>query len=282
MNQTSNFKATALSDEILRTRAPSIYASGPMAGVSQKYAFVPTAEILTGLRALHWVPVEVEEQRIRLEARRGFQKHLIRLRQEAQMETLDEWNVELVVVNSHDAGCAYQLHAGIYRRICSNGLVIGGESFNAIRFRHSGCLTGEVVQASLRLVEAMPRIGERIARFRERILEPRESLALAEAALLPRYPTVAESPISPETLLQARRPEDEGDNLWLAVNRCQEGLLRGGLSDSHRDRRGKLRSVRPLRGIDSKVTVNKGLWSLAERLANGELLVVSEDVTITA
>ena len=282
MNQTSNFKATALSDETLRTRAPSIYASGPMMGVSNRYAFVPTAEILTGLRDLHWVPVEVEEQRIRQEARRGFQKHLIRLRLEAQMETLDEWNVELVVVNSHDAGCAYQLHAGIYRRICSNGLVIGGESFTAIRFRHSGCLTGEVVQASLRLVEAMPRIGERIARFRERILEPRESLALAEAALLLRYPTVAESPISPETLLQARRPEDEGDNLWLAVNRCQEGLLRGGLSDSHRDRRGKLRSVRPLRGIDSKVTVNKGLWSLAERLANGEPLVLPEDVTITA
>ena len=181
MNQTSNFKATALSDETLRTRAPSIFASGPMMGVSHRYAFVPTAEILTGLRDLHWVPVEVEEQRIRQEARRGFQKHLIRLRLEAQMETLDEWNVELVVVNSHDAGCAYQLHAGIYRRICSNGLVIGGESFNAIRFRHSGCLTGEVVQASLRLVEAMPKIGERIARFRERILEPRESLALAEA-----------------------------------------------------------------------------------------------------
>ena len=282
MNQTSNFKATALSDEILHTRAPSIFASGPMMGVSNRYAFVPTAEILTGLRDLHWVPVEVEEQRIRQEARRGFQKHLIRLRLEAQMETLDEWNVELVVVNSHDAGCAYQLHAGIYRRICSNGLVIGGESFNAIRFRHSGCLTGEVVQASLRLVEAMPRIGERIARFRERILEPRESLALAEAALLLRYPTVAESPISPETLLQARRPEDEGDDLWLAVNRCQEGLLRGGLSDSHRDRRGKLRSVRPLRGIDSKVTVNRRLWSLAERLANGEPLGQTVVVAVAA
>ncbi|HOC01481.1 MAG TPA: DUF932 domain-containing protein [Verrucomicrobiota bacterium] len=64
---------------------------------------MPTSEILTGLRDLNWVPVEVEEQRIRQEARRGFQKHLIRLRLESQMATLDEWNVELVVVNSHDA-----------------------------------------------------------------------------------------------------------------------------------------------------------------------------------
>lgn len=105
---------------------------------------------------------------------------------------------------------------------------------------------------------------------------------MAEAALLLRYPTVAESPISPETLLQARRPEDEGDNLWLAVNRCQEGLLRGGLSDGHRDRRGKLRSVRALRGIHSKVTVNRRLWSLAEQSADGKPLTVPESVAVAA
>ena len=282
MNETSNFKATALSDEALRTRAPSIFASGPMIGVSQKYTFVPTAEILTGLRDLNWVPVEVEEQRIRQEARRGFQKHLVRLRLESQMQTLDEWNVELVVVNSHDAGCAYQIHAGIYRRICSNGLVVAGDSFEAIRFRHSGLLTGEVVHASLRLVEAMPKIGERIQRFRERHLEPRESLTLAEQALLLRYPTVDESPIAPATLLQARRPEDEGDDLWLTMNRVQESLVRGGLSDDRRDRRGKLRSVRPLRGIDSKVSLNRGLWELAERLAEGRPLATAENVTVRA
>ena len=128
----------------------------------------------------------------------------------------------------------------------------------------------------------MPKIGERIQRFRERLLEPRESRALAEAALLLRYPSVAESPIAPETLLQARRAEDEGADLWHATNRLQENLVRGGLSDDRRDRRGRLRSVRALRGIDSKVTVNKGLWSLAERLANGEPLGQTTDVTVTA
>jgi len=66
-------------------------------------------------------------------------------------------------------------------------------------------------------------------------------LTLAQQALLLRYPTVEESPIAPDTLLQAHRPEDEGDDLWLTMNRCQEGLLRGDLSDGHRDWRGKLR-----------------------------------------
>ena len=122
---TTNFKATALSEDTLRQRAPSIFASGPMAGVSARYTFVPTAEIVGELGRDGWVPVDVEEQRIRNEARRGFQKHLLRFRRAEQMQTLDEWNVELVLINSHDRGCAYQLHAGIYRRICANGLVIG-------------------------------------------------------------------------------------------------------------------------------------------------------------
>ena len=146
LNETSNFKGTALSEQTLRTQAPSIFATGPMQGVSDRYTFVPTARIVDGLRELDWVPVEVEEQRIRNELRRGFQKHLLRFRRAEQMATLDEWNVELVLLNSHDRGCAYQLHAGIYRRICSNGLVMSEGSFEAIRFRHSKLETEEVVR----------------------------------------------------------------------------------------------------------------------------------------
>ena len=282
MNDTTNFKATALTDVSLRRQAPSIFASGPMAGLSGRYTFVPTAQIIEGLREHTWVPVAVEEQRIRNEARRGFQKHLLRFRLAAQMETLDEWNVELVLVNSHDAGCAYQLHAGIYRRICSNGLVVSNGSFTAIRFRHTGLLGGEIVQASLRLLDFAPRAGELINRFRSRPLEVRESLDLARHALLLRYDSVAEAPVEPETLLKARRSEDEGTDLWKTVNRVQENLERGGVSDFHRDRRGKLRSVRALRGIDSKVTLNKGLWGLAEHLANGETLPLMDTVALSA
>ena len=125
-----------------------------MPNVSSRYTFVPTARIVDGLREHDWVPVDVEEQRIRNEARRGFQKHMIRFRRAEQMQTLDEWNVELVLLNSHDRGCAYQLHAGIFRRICSNGLVMSEGSFEAIRFRHSGLEPEEVVTAALYLASA--------------------------------------------------------------------------------------------------------------------------------
>jgi hypothetical protein len=280
MNDTSNFKATALSEQTLRSQAPSIFASGPMQGVSSRYTFVPTARIVDGLREQDWVPVDVEEQRIRKEARRGYQKHLIRFRRAEQMQTLDEWNVELVLLNSHDRGCAYQLHAGIFRRICSNGLVMSEGSFEAIRFRHSKLETDEVVRASFRLIEFVPKVGELVNRFRSRQLDVRESLDLACHAMLLRYPSVSEAPVDAETLLKARRSEDEGTDLWKTMNRVQENLVQGGLSDFHRDRRGRLRSVRALRGIDSKVSLNKGLWGLAERLANGQPLESPELVAL--
>ena len=282
LRQTTNFKAEALSLETLQHRAPSIFASGPMLGVSDRYTFVPTARIVSGLREMDWVAVDVEEQRIRQEKRRGFQKHLIRFRLAGQIASLDEWNLELVLVNSHDAGCAYQLHAGIYRRICSNGLVISDGGFQALRFRHAGLEPEIVVSASLRLLAEMPRLGERIEQFRTRILEPFEAEAFAQRALRLRYPADVEPPVSPATLLTARRPEDEAPDLWRVLNRCQEALIQGGAADGHRDRRGRVRSVRALRGIDSKVDLNKGLWSLAERFATNEPLSDAPTVTVTA
>ena len=90
LHDTKNFKATALDEDTLRRQAPSIFALGPMAGVSNRYVFVPTSRIVAGLREQDWVPVEVEEQRIRKEVRRGYQKHLIRFRRAEQMQTLDD------------------------------------------------------------------------------------------------------------------------------------------------------------------------------------------------
>ncbi len=228
------------------------------------------------------MPVAVEEQRIRTEARRGFQKHLLRFRRAEQMETLDEWNVELVLVNSHDAGCAYQLHTGIYRRICSNGLVLSDSQFESIRFRHAGLEAEQVVTASLRLLDYMPRVAELVSRFRSRVLDQRESQQFAEQAVLLRYSTLAEAPVDAATLIQVRRPEDEGADLWNSTNRLQEALVCGGVSDHHRDKRGKLRSVRALRGIDSKVSLNKGLWGLAERMLQPAALEPTEVVSLPA
>jgi hypothetical protein len=262
----SNFKAEALTDEHLRLEAPSIFARAPMNGLSSRYTFVPTTEIITGLRGKNWLPVAVEQQRVRISMRCGFQKHVVRFRRAEQMQNLDEWNEELVLANSHDAGCAYVMRIGIYRRLCSNGLVVSDENFEAIRFRHSGLKSEHVVEASYRILEQVPKVAGLIAGFRNRLLGDLEALAFAEKALLLRFDTAEAAPVAPGTLLVCRRPEDSANDLWTVLNRVQENLVRGGLSDSRRSRSGRLRSLRMLRGIDSKITINTGLWRLAEAM----------------
>ena len=83
-----NRGTVAISDEELQRVAPSIFASQPIEGVSDRYSFLPTSSILRGMRENGWVPVRAEQQSVRTEARRGFQKHLIRF---ARVEHLETW-----------------------------------------------------------------------------------------------------------------------------------------------------------------------------------------------
>jgi len=81
-----------------------------------------------------------------------------------------------------------------------------------------------------------------------------------------------------ETLLKALRPEDEGTDLWTTMNRLQENLVQGGLSDFHRDRRGRLRSVRALRGIDSKVSDQSFRYEAERRSVKRDALSRSKPI----
>ncbi len=47
----------AISDDELRRFAPSVFASQPIEGVSERYRFLPTSSILSGMREIGWVPV---------------------------------------------------------------------------------------------------------------------------------------------------------------------------------------------------------------------------------
>ncbi len=127
--------AAALSDEELRRCAPSIFASQPIDTVSDRYSFLPTSSVLKGMRENGWLPVRAEQQSVRTEARRGFQKHLIRF---ARAEHLGSWEKnqvrpEVVLLNSHDKSSAYQLHCGLFRLVCSNGMVVSDARFTGSR-----------------------------------------------------------------------------------------------------------------------------------------------------
>ena len=134
-----------LSDDRLRSLAPSVFAGSPLPGVSERYSFVPTAQIVSRLRESGWIPVTAFEQRVRLDERRGFQKHMLRFQRADVIPTRGEFTAELVLVNSHDRSSAYQLHAGLFRFVCGNGMIVADATFERVSIRHSGFTPDEEI-----------------------------------------------------------------------------------------------------------------------------------------
>jgi hypothetical protein len=267
-----------LSDDRLRSLAPSIFAVSPLPDVSSRYAFVPTAQIVSRLRESGWSPVEAFEQRIKLKGRRGFQKHLLRFQRRDVVPVKGEFTPELVLVNSHDRSSAYQLHAGLFRFVCGNGMIVADTTFERVSIRHSGFTPEEVIESSFTLLDQIPAITARVEAFQQRQLTSLETTSFAEAALRMRFEDSATAPISPSKLLAIRRREDAGDDLWHVFNRVQENLLQGGQRDFSRSRTNGRRfpRTRAITGLDQNVRLNRELWNLAERLANGQPIALAE------
>jgi hypothetical protein len=75
--------------------------------------------------------------------------------------------------------------------------------------------------------------------------------------------------VRPRTLLQPRRAEDSAHDVWTTFNTVQENAVKGGQRD-HDKRKAdgsRMPRTRPVKGIDSNVSLNKALWHLAEKIA---------------
>jgi hypothetical protein len=275
---TSFVSRSELNDDQIRSVAPSVFAASPLPGVSQRYAFVPTAHVVSRLRESGWSAVQASEQVVRLDDRRGFQKHLLRFQRRDLQAVAGEYSPELVLINSHDRSSAYQLHAGLFRFVCGNGMIVADATFERVSIRHSGFTPDEVIEASFKLLDHVPAITARVDAFKRRQLDSAEMTALADAALRLRFEDTNKAPISSRKLLECRRAEDAGNDLWHVFNRLQEHLTCGGQRDWSRRREDGRRfpRTRAISGLDQNIRLNCELWNLAERVANHEAITLAE------
>jgi hypothetical protein len=264
--------AAELSREQLTRHVPAAYAEKAHAGTTNRYSFFPTATVVEALRESGWAPVIAQEQRTRAVDRSGFQKHLIRFhrREELGRAVLHDSRLELVLMNSHDGGCAFRLFAGVFRLVCSNGLVVSEASFGAISIRHTHRTVEQVVDASQKIARNSDGIGGRIDAFRQRMLSEEERTDFASRALALRYDTAEDAPVRPSYLLEPKRREDRGNSLWQTFNVIQERMMRGSRPDRFKAIQEHRRTarVRALTGLDAQIGINRNLWALASSYLN--------------
>ncbi|GKS77366.1 DUF945 domain-containing protein [Acidovorax sp. SUPP950] len=249
-----------LSDDQIRTVAPSIFADAPHESRSQRYAYIPTATVLTELRKEGFQPFMVTQTRVRDEERRDFTKHMVRLRHAGQINAAEA--NEIILLNSHDGTSSYQLLAGMFRFVCKNGLVCG-DTVADVRVPHKGDVAGQVIEGAYEVLHGFDRALASRESMQAVTLDTGESEVFARAALALKYDDPDKpAPITETQVLMPRRVDDSRPDLWSVFNRTQENLIKGGLNG--RAANGRRQSTRPVQGIDTNLRLNRALWLLAD------------------
>jgi hypothetical protein len=265
-NSSSNIHLAEITDPELRSTAPAVFAEAPMPGASTRYTFLPTGQILSAMRLEGWKPVEARQMGVRRLDRSGFQRHMVRFQRRDVVAEVGDYAPEVILLNSHDRSSGYQLHAGLFRFVCRNGMMVADSLIPSIHVRHTGQEIGHIIQASFQILEQLPKLADRVANFRTVGLSDSIARQFAERALALRYDRPELAPIRAEQLLEIRRREDAASDLWSITNRVGENLLRGGMRDTSRvNQSGKpFRPMRAIRGLAANVAINIGIWELAE------------------
>jgi len=265
-----------LTIETLQKNIPSIFAQEPHVSCSQKYIYIPTINILKGMINEGFIPVQAMQAKPRSTDRLEYAKHLIRFRKFNELGLSNPETSEIILVNSHDRSSSYHLMNGVFRTVCSNGL-ISGDLENNFKVRHSGNIIGEVIEAAYQIVGYSEETMNSLQKMKQIQLLPQERLLLAEYALKARYnisdededetteaTAEKELPIPASKLLSIRRMEDNKQDLFTTMNVIQENVMKGGVSA--RDKNNKKHTLRQINGIDQTVKVNKLIWSFADEL----------------
>ena len=167
----------------------------------------------------------------------------------------------IMVINNHNGDRPLQIEAGIFRLVCSNGLVIKTQDFGSMKERHIKYNIDEVKQILDQKVSTVEHAVANINRWISREMSSKEQFAFATEALALRLSGDRQPEQYEITgLLEARRKEDVGSDLWRVFNRAQEGLVRGGFSLNNRE-------ARPIKNPMAEFELNQQLWTIAEKYA---------------
>ena len=266
-----------LSKEQIREQAPLVFSNAPTnPNVTSRYLFVNTETIIDDLNKLGWYPVEVAQRKARKAEGTIFSKHMVAFQNPDIKITAkdgDDAFPRILLTNSHDGMQSFRFSVGIFRLVCSNGLVVADEKFSDFRIKHKGYTFNELRDVVAQAVKDLPSKVKVMNDMKNRTLTQEEKNKLALDAMLIRAGIEIGSEKAKkfnydeetiEDILDPKREEDKGDDLWKVFNVIQEKITQG---EFHAALKGaKVRKVRKIKSFEKDIKVNKELFKLATAL----------------
>lgn len=269
---------TFLTDDQIARVAPSVFAADKHERRSERYVFIPTRDIVAGLRKEGFMPVWAGQSKTRDPSNIGYTRHMVRFRHvDADRRVTAGMVPEVVLKNSHNGTSQYELYAGIFRFICANGMICGDLTGEPLKVPHKRDAVERVIEGTFKVIDTAQDAVEEAAEWNTITLPRAERLEFAQFAHFARFAKKGEdgtmlvdTPIKPEQMLVARRFEDRAPTLGNTFNVLQENGIRGGLRGiGERDGRVRRVTARAINGIDQNVQFNQMLHNFAAFMARG-------------
>jgi hypothetical protein len=255
-----------LTKEEILERASSVFTSKADSKTTSKhYVHIPTEKVIDDMHTLGWGVVDAKEVKSRKNV--GYQKHMVVFGNDNLVVNGKDGDTvmpRILMTNSHDGKNSFQFQAGLYRLVCSNGLVIADAEFASMKIRHMGYDLSELSTIISEIVEKLPLTVECMNKLKAKQLSEEEKVAFAKEALQTR---VSEKQLSTYTtenimeLLEPTRKEDEGNDMWSVFNIVQEKIVHG-MFDMY-GVNGKVRKARKIQNFRQDTKVNQELYNLA-------------------
>lgn len=255
-----------MTESEVRQAAPQAYAATPKPGVSEKYSFLPTSRIIEDMDRLGWKVSQAKANRSRTAINAEFGNHVIKFfHPDVFIKSQDggkEAYINVVVMNNHTGMGSFRFEIGIFRLVCSNGLVIKDKDFGSFKIRHSGYSFEELQTTLNGVIEKLPEIVGKINIYNQVIMSAEQQREFAQKAFALRsYQDRQLTDAELQEFLAPRRKEDQGDSLWVVLNRVQESVLKGGYHITNA--KGKLRRAKTIKNIQQDLKLNQEIWDLA-------------------
>ena len=249
----------------IMSMAPSVFAESPSDEVSKHYTHIPTERVIDDMEVLGWKPIEAKQVAARTKHTKGFQKHLLVFRNDDVVingEDGDTVYPQIMLTNSHDGKNSFQFQAGLYRMICSNGLVIADEQFESVKMRHMGYSFEDLQDMIKEMVEKLPLTVESMNIMKAKEMAEEEILDFARAAINTRFSEkeMNRIQIDLKELVNPVRKEDAGTDLWSVFNVVQEKIITG---DFDYRAGNKARKAREIKNFKQDMKINKELFEVA-------------------
>ena len=239
----------------IREQAPTVFATEKLSTLTDKYIQTPTSRVVEDLMNLGWEVTKAQEVKAR--KNKGFQKHMVIFRHPNIMikgKNGDDVQPQILLTNSHDGKNAFNFRVGLFRFVCSNGLVVSDGDFSNVSIRHIN-YTFESLQAQINeLISKLPGLVNKINLFKSTTLTEQQMVDFATKAVGLRN----KATVNIMDVLNVERDADQGNDLWAVFNRVQEKIINGGYGYGRKNRK-----ARSIKNFQQDIKVNEELFELA-------------------